>query len=55
MKKIFYLLMQCISQQTQAQQRDLAKFRITEAKNNGYDCSQYYFERKQYFVFYLNE
>lgn len=36
-------------------QHDIAKFKISEAKINGTDVTQYYYERKQYFVFYLNE
>ncbi len=35
-------------------QETLAKFKITEATNNGEDISQWYFERKQYMVFYKN-
>lgn len=45
-----------ISLVTQAQKQEgIAKFRITEAKNNGVDVTRYYYDRKQYFVFYLNE
>lgn len=37
------------------EQTVLAKFKITEAKKNGVDVSNYYFERKQYFVFYFDK
>jgi hypothetical protein len=37
------------------QQETLARFRITEAKLGNTDASQYYFNRKQYFAFYVNE
>lgn len=37
------------------QQETLARFRITEAKIGKTDASQYYFNRKQYFAFYVNE
>ena len=33
-------------------QETIAKFRITEATNNGNDISQWYFERKQFLVFF---
>ena len=33
-------------------QEVIAKFKITEAKMNGIDMTQYYYDRKQYFVFY---
>ena len=56
MKRLLTIMMLGFSLFTHAQkQEDLAKFRITEAKNNGNDITQYYYERKQYFVFYLNE
>lgn len=36
-------------------QEDLAKFIITEATSNGSDISQWYFQRKQFLIFYNNK
>lgn len=42
-----------ISLMSRAQKQEtIAKFRITEATNNGNDISQWYFERKQFLVFF---
>lgn len=42
--------------QSKAQnQEELARFRITEAILNGNDITQWYFDRKQFIVFYKNK
>ena len=58
MKKIFITVtfLMSISIISNAQkQEDLAKFIITEATSNGNDISQWYFQRKQFLIFYNNK
>ena len=48
--------MLCISTQSHAQdQEKIGKFIITEATLNGNDLTQWYFDRKQFIVFYKNK
>lgn len=48
------VLLVCPTASAQKQQ-EIARFRISEASSNGRDISQWYYERKQYLVFYRNE
>lgn len=53
MKRVFLCcLVIFLSLNTFAQSKTLAKFRITEATDDGEDVTEWHFQRKQQIVFY---